>query len=405
MRKIFMLFIGFAVLSSCDPNDTDPEPVVITAPATYSFERNGQSSVSYGGQTDRIAMAQELIVAMKDVDNATTISLLEMFRNEDSSGGDANPFSDSNLNASTKSVKSKVANSKDFFSANTAEGTMIKESLEEFINNQVDVVFPNWETLASQGAAGQVADGSSTRYVNKFGLENNQMVNKTLIGALMLDQINNHYLGSAVQDEADNIANNDGDIVADGKNYTTMEHKWDEGFGYLYGGSADGANAIATVGSDDIFLNKYLGKVNSNSNFSSISQVIFDAFKLGRAAIVGKDYKLRDEQVVIIRENLSKVIAVQAVHYLQQGRIQIEAGNRTGAFHDLSEGAGFLASLRFTRMANSKEAYLSPAEINAFVIGTLQGSGAGFWDITPDFLNQASERIAGAFGFEVSQAI
>ena len=32
---------------------------------------------------------------------------------------------------------------------------------------------------------------------------------------------------------------NDNNVLADGKDYTMMEHKWDEGFGYLYGQEAD----------------------------------------------------------------------------------------------------------------------------------------------------------------------
>ncbi len=51
----------------------------------------------------------------------------------------------------------------------------------------------------------------------------------------MTDQILNNYLSPAVLDAGDNVTKNDNDILADGKDYTTMEHKWDEAFGYLYG--------------------------------------------------------------------------------------------------------------------------------------------------------------------------
>ena len=39
---------------------------------------------------------------------------------------------------------------------------------------------------------------------NAGGLEYNQLVNKGLIGALMVDQMLNNYLSAAVLDEADN---------------------------------------------------------------------------------------------------------------------------------------------------------------------------------------------------------
>ena len=38
-----------------------------------------------------------------------------------------------------------------------------------------------------------------------------------------------------------------------------------------------------------------------------IANTIYDAFKLGRAAIVAGDYIIRDEQAAIIMENLDKI--------------------------------------------------------------------------------------------------
>jgi uncharacterized protein YjaZ len=38
-----------------------------------------------------------------------------------------------------------------------------------------------------------------------------------------------------VLDEADNRTNNDAKVLEEGELYTTMEHKWDEAYGYLYG--------------------------------------------------------------------------------------------------------------------------------------------------------------------------
>ena len=50
-QKYFLLaLIGLLVFSACK----DPEVPQIEVPATYNFERNGQSSVSYTGQTDRL---------------------------------------------------------------------------------------------------------------------------------------------------------------------------------------------------------------------------------------------------------------------------------------------------------------------------------------------------------------
>ena len=396
--------LGLVALSSCD-NDDDSTNPSIEAPATYSFTREGQSTVSFSGQTARIQMATELINEMKDFDNATLEVLLEMFRNETANGGDANPFESADLNASTKSVRGKTAASRDFFSTNATEGAEIKQDFEDWIAAQISEVFPNENVAAAAGTAGQIADGSSTRYVSAKGLEYNQAVNKGLIGALMLDQMLNHYLGVAVLDEATNRADNDNETVADGKTYTTMEHKWDEAFGYLFGNSANPANPVSEIGNEDAFLNKYLGSVEDDADFSGIAQEVFDAFKLGRAAIVAKAYDVRDQQAAILREAMSTVIAVRAVYYLQQGKNGLEQNPPAygAAFHDLSEGFGFIYSLRFTRQSQTGAPYFNKSEVDGF-INDLIGSTNGFWDLTPAMLDQISNSIAAKFDFTVAQA-
>ncbi len=408
MKKLNLKIWALALLTlvsitACD-NDDDNNPS-ITAPSTYSFERNGQSTVSFSGQTARIQMATELINGMKDFDNATLVSLLEMYRNETENGGDANPFASADLNASTKSVRSKTAASRDFFSTNATEASEIKQDFEDWITAQVNEVFPNENVAAVAGTAGQIADGSSTRYVSAKGLEYNQAVNKGLIGALMLDQLANNYLGTAVLDEASNRADNDAGTVAPDKNYTTMEHKWDEAYGYLFGTSANAADPVSDIGGDDAFLNKYVGRVEGDSDFSGIAQRIFDAFKLGRAAIVAGEYTVRDEQAAILREALSTVIAVRAVYYLQQGKNALTQDPPAygTAFHDLSEGFGFIYSLRFTRNTQSGGSYFSKTEVDGF-INDLIGTTNGFWDLTETTLDQISSDIAAKFDFTVAQA-
>lgn len=396
---------GLTLLSGCGDDDSPTPDPGVEAPATYSFQRNGQTTVSFSGQTTRIQMATELITAMKDFDNATAVSMLEMYRNATEAGGDASPFADADLNSSTKSIKSKVAASRDFFSTNTAEGSTIKDDFETWINAQFTEVFPNENTLAVAGTAGQIADGSSTRYVNGKGLEYNQAVNKGLIGALMVDQLVNNYLGTAVLDEADNISNNDNDVVADGQNYTTMEHKWDEAYGYAYGLSADETNPNATIGADDAFLNKYIGRVEGDSDFAGIAAEIYDAFKMGRAAIVAKNYEVRNQQAAIIRQKVSEVIAIRAVYYMQQGKAALEQSTPAygTAFHDLSEGFGFIYSLRFTRQADSNAPFFTKTEVDGFINDLMSGTN-GFWDVTPATLDNISDAIAAKFDFTVAQA-
>ena len=398
MKKLLLLLtISSLLFVSCDPNeDNDPidTPEPTLAPATYNFARDGATTVSYSGQSTRIAMGQEFVSALKD-ETKTEAELDAMF---DHQAGSAD-FSDADLNASSKNIRSKTAASTDLFSSNTTDATAIKNQFDSWIAEQVSDVFPNWSSDASAGVAGKIqeAGGGSTRYVNVKGVEINQAINKGLIGGLMADQMLNNYLGSAVLDAGTNTADNDAGTLADGKNYTTMEHKWDEGFGYLYGAD-DQENP--TLGADS-FLNKYLARVDGDTDFQGIATTIYDAFKLGRAAIVNKDYLTRDAQVDIIRENVSKVIAIRAVYYLQQGKANLGT-DWASSFHDLSEGFGFVYSLQFTRQPGTSSAYFSTSEVNAFI--TTLSSGNGFWDLTADQLDAMSETIATRFGISVAQA-
>lgn len=349
-------------------------------------------------------MATELVAAMKDF-NVSQSVLLEMYRNETESGADANPYQDAALNASEKSIKSKVAASRDLFAANTVASAELKADFEEWLIAQTEEVFPRQNELASPGMAGQIADGSNVRYVSGKGLEYDQAVAKSLIGALMLDQIVNNYISTSVLDADNQRAENDRGEVESGKPYTTMEHKWDEAYGYLFGATADAARPMTTLGTDDNFLNRYLGRVDNDPDFAGIAQSVFEAFKLGRAAIVAGAYDVRDEQAERIRELLSRVIAIRAVYYLQQAKIALpdNGGNDYGpAFHDLSEGFGFIYSLRFTRRPNSSEPYFSSEEVEEMLSQLTAGNG--FWDVTPQLLDALSQRISDRFDFTVAQA-
>jgi len=401
ITKLLLSAVLAITLFSCDVTDSDSD---IEPPETYQFTRNGESTVSFSGQTTRIKMGNELFAAMSDFDTTTEEMLLEMYRNQGENGGDVDPFSESELNSSDKSVKGKIAASRDYFTSNATQAAEIKNDFENWLTGQVNEVFPNQNQQAEAGVPGQIPDGSGARYINGQGLEYNQMVAKSMIGALMADQMLNNYLSPSVLDEAGNREENDNGETAEGSNYTNMEHKWDEAYGYIYGTSADPANPNPTIGSDDIFLNKYTGQVSEDADFSTLSEDIYEAFKLGRAAIVAGDYELRDEQADIIQEAVSTVIGVRAVYYLQAGKRQIEANELGSAFHSLSEGYGFIYSLQFTRVPGTSQPYLSHSEVNGMLTDLLDDGENGLWDLETSTLDALSEQIADRFDFTVEQA-
>ncbi|WP_405200640.1 DUF4856 domain-containing protein [Christiangramia sp. LLG6405-1] len=401
MKKLFVsAFVAALTLSSCSSDDDSDilNEKNIDVPVSYDFTRNGESTVNFEGQTTRLQMSAELLSNFTDFDNASEEMLLNMFANENS------PFANEDLNASSKSIKSKVAASNLYFSTNNVEASEIKSDFESWITEQMTTVKANKDMLAEAGQAGQIAQGTRVRYVNGKGLELNHAFAKSLIGGLLADQILNNYLSQPVLDEADNRLNNDDELPEEGKNYTTMEHKWDEAYGYLYGDPsipASNPNSILNE-SDDRLLFSYLGQVDEDEDFAGLAEETFEAFKTGRAAIVAGDYVVRDEQVAIIRENISKTIAVRAVYYLQDGKNLLANGEFGAAFHALSEGYGFLYSLRFTNDPMTNMPYVSVSDINNFKDQLL--SGNGFWEVSPDTLDSISEKIAAEFDFSVAEA-
>jgi hypothetical protein len=105
MKKLVLLPIFIATLfvscSSDDDNQVIIEPIEpVVAPADYTFTRNNESTVSFGGQTTRIFMAEEIISDLKN-NSKSEASLLAMFNHQEG----ADDFSDPLLNASGKSVK------------------------------------------------------------------------------------------------------------------------------------------------------------------------------------------------------------------------------------------------------------------------------------------------------------
>jgi len=406
MTKILLptLILGSLFFASCtsdeDNNPITVDPVDVNAPATYTFERDGSSTVSFDGQTTRILMATEILSKFTDFDNSTEVSIQNMFAHVEG----ANDFSNADLNASNKNVRSKVAASQDYFSTNATGSAQIKTTFDGFISSQINEVFPNRNTVAEPGVAGQIADGTKTRYVNTKGLEYNQAFAKGLLGALMTDQVLNNYLSEAVLDEADNRETNNNDVPEVNANFTTMEHKWDEAYGYVYGLSANAATPNVTIGEDDKFLNEYIGRVNEDADFNTIAKDIFEAFKLGRAAIVANNYEVRDAQAEIIRAKISEVIAIRGIYYLQQAKAKIEDGNQTEAFHALSEAYGFVYSLQFTRKPTTNSPYLSGTEVNNLTSQLLNDGANGFWTLTPATIDAVSESIAAKFSFTVVQA-
>jgi hypothetical protein len=355
-----------------------PIIVQVEIPYSYEFARAGKSTVSYSGQTSRLNMADELYAAL-NTNTFTKAQMLEMFN-------EGTGFADATLNSSGKKMGNKTAGS-------PLASATVKPLFDAMITDFADNVIPNWATDAANGQAGVLTDAARTIHVNAKGHEIDQTFIKGIIGAMNVDQIINNYITPYQLDSGTRTSENDNNTLSSGKDYTDMEHKWDEGFGYLYGQEADATRldlGVSPTGNGTT-LNKYFKKINT-SNQAGIGIKVFDAFRKGRAFIVAKQYDKRDQQAKIIKEELSKVIAYKAVDYINGYMSKIEAGNTADAFHALSEAYGFVMSLQFTN-DGTDSAYFSNSEVNGFL--TLMDN---FWTVQNSDLESIRDQVKAKFG-------
>jgi hypothetical protein len=375
------------------PTVTVEVPVAVE-PAVYAFNRDDVSTVYYSGQTTRLNQHDEIKNKMNDA-TSTKAGILAMFN-------DGTGFTDATLDGSKK-IGNKTATN----SANTATNLA---KFEGWITEFVDVVAVavNANVDATAGVAGSVSDaggGSRTgTKVNAKGHELNQVFSKSLIGAFNLDQIinSNGSFGYVTGPKLNPVKDdNDAGVMhytspgSTVENVTKMEHYWDEGFGYLYGQDDQFEPLLGQGG----LLNDYLGGVTASYNTVGIADNIYNAFKLGRAAIVAKNYTQRDAQAAIIKLELSKVVGAKAASYLRNGAGYVTKNDMASAFHALSEGYGFIFSLQFTQKADGSP-YMTYDEVNAKL--TELDAGNGFWDRTATELIAMADAIDALTGVDTT---
>ena len=338
--KLFAVSMLVASNLSCssDDDNSGPNSVIPLAPSTYVFERGGESTVNYDGQITRLMQADELYSALNDA-SSTEAALDLMF------GGDGSAsagFANEDLNGTSKLIRSKTS-----ALANSATNRPI---FDGWITDFSDNVVPNFTGIASDGTAGAITTGTSTYQVNAQGQELDQLFFKSLIGAFTLDQIINNYITPSQLDSGTRRDENTAGTLEEGDPYTTMEHKRDEGFGYLYGQVADVTLNFGLPAEGEAtgnLLMKYFQKVE-NTFEPGIAERVYNAFIAGRHAITIADYDARDAAATTIKTELSKVIGYYAIYYLNDYLAKSGEGNVAKAHHSLSEAYGFMFSLQFT---------------------------------------------------------
>lgn len=379
LRLVGNLFIASIVIFTigCSKDDDAPSPIIETPtpsptgpnyniPSTYTFlDVSGTSTVSYDGQQQRLEMLSEMVTYMKTANTAgVTVSatiLKNMYANNAYTWIDAQSLG---MTGSSKQLKNK-----------TAGGDI---GIQTIFENYMDSIaaLSNGSTINSTetyGVSGVWTNGTKSYLMSSAGIEYTQIIEKGLMCAVFMNQMTDNYLGTLGDDDNDNLLS--------GKNYTEMQHHWDEAYGYFTSEFDYPTNGT------DRFWGKY---AEGRESILGSATKIAEAFRKGRAAIDNKDYTTRDAQITIIRDEMEKVCAGTAIHYLNSAKSNIT--NATIKNHELSEARAFINGLRYGHNAISGNGMVS-ADIDIALNYIVD-----FENVTISDLNSAIDLIASKTG-------
>lgn len=355
----FLLFITcLLVFASCDKDDDMTDEPGFTIPTTYDF-----INVDYSGQTQRIGMLAEMKTYMKSANTSGTAldanKLAAMYANDAANAGWAGTYDDS-----------KVMRSKTFEPVQTTFDQLLIK-LAAASQSTVD---------GEQGKAGVVtsSDGANNYLLDEKGVELGQVIEKSLMGALL------YYQSTAVYFEPGKI-DTDNETVTEGKG-TSMEHAFDEAFGY-FGVPID----FPTNTDNIVFWGNYS---NGRDALLGSNKKIMDGFLKGRAAITAKDIVARDEAIATVRDEWELVVATTGIHYLNSGLENIE--DMALRAHALSEAIGFIYSLQFSPTKSITNAQIE--ELLTLVGGSASILESDLYNVTEADLISAKDKLAEWYG-------
>lgn len=349
------------LISSCDISDSDGDNnSTIEPPENYEFTRDGESTVAYPGQTDRLDMVEEMKEYIATAHGGATLyeqALNDMFKNTNGDGGGNFSFT-SDRDLKSKTFKPDLDNNlfKDFF----AKAAAASENGE-----------------ASNGVPGLLPRGDGHILVDAKGREFTQLVEKGLMGAVFYNQIFNAYLTD--EKIGPDVENSE---TEEGANYTTKEHHFDEAFGY-FNAPADFESDWPDSRKGELrFWSKYSNGSDAQLGFND---TIMDAFIQGRTAIVNDNQDKLNDQVDVLYDSLELLAAATAVHYINS---TISNFNNTGeAFHALSEAWAFVNALKYS--PNRK---ITNQQIDQ-ILNTDFGENGNFWKAKKEGLNNAKSTL------------
>ncbi len=344
MKKIIFLIIAVIILAACEKSGVGEtvETANILYPMKdipYKFKRNGMSSVDYYEVTlltDQLARLKRRMRLgnKKDYDYNTFMKLY----NE----GDY----------------SYIKPSEQIASSELSETQKVRADLIQLIevSRQIE------KQVAEQGKAGYVGGDvgfAEKIYVDANGVAFAEVFANILDGAIFLDKILYKHLDDKLFTNKKLQSDHENLQLISGKNYTELEHHWDLAYGYF----------TQIQG---------LTQANGLSALKGIERKILDAFVRGRMNLANYHYDLVQQQIAIIRTELSRAFAIQTVEKLTGKITEVnyqEAPKQ--AFKYISQAYGMIYSLQFTRQADG-EYFFTYDQVKNIQAKLLENNG--LWD-------------------------
>ncbi len=336
----------------------DPGPSY-TVPTTYAFtDGNGNNTVSYSGQTDRLNQLSEITTLMGTGTTAAVSAqdLKDMYANVGDNGNGLFSFT------STKQLKNKTF---------TADQALFESWMDDFAAASQD-----FAQTAASGQAGVITNGTNTYLVDANGVEHKQLIEKGLMGAVFLYQALNVYFGPGKMD----VDNSTAVDPANGKYYTTMEHHYDEAFGYF------GVDTDFPTNIPNRFWGKYCNKQDATLNCNSD---MMTQFLTGRAAVTANVLADRDAAIAAIRTEWEEISAYQAITYIDDC-LGYFGSDQAKFLHALAEAYAFAWNLRY---APTETRRMTTVEHDAL----MALFPTNFWNTTTTDLNNIKNAIQAKF--------
>lgn len=410
---------------ACGGDSSQPAPSSLEVPETYSFESRfeaGESSVSYSGQTHRQVLVKEMAAFISgltdEIDSGSfapapgdVVASLNYYFEFDSDTSGDDPLTISATPALLQETFNDISTGKDLVSkiaGRDAKGQH-KDWSTDFNGwsgdggsspeNLVRSFFARLDVLAVNRANGIIPAAPSGApiskvYVTAEGQDLKQLIEKFLLMSVNYSQGTDDYLDSDL--EGHGINNDNIGPAKEGAKYTSLEHVWDEGFGY-FGATRDYANytddeAAGKGGRPDYETGRHdtngdgaidlkseynfhaavnapkRDRGSSDADPTDFSQAAIDGFLLGRAIIDAAEGALSEEQMaslVAARDQAvsawEDAIASTAVHYVNDVIADMSSFNTPEySFSDhakhWSELKGFSLGLQFNPRSRLSDA-------------------------------------------------